>query len=107
MNELKDILERGIEGPFWAWFQDRVLDEWGPNGKRYLAELDKALNLTDNDAAASQARQVRSGQKAILSLLRLPYDEIRRQGESEPMVVAPGRPAMDPELVGLGRRGSL
>ena len=104
MSDLKDVLECGVQSEFWRWFCARVDEEWGATGKRYLAELDRALNLTDNDAAASQARQIRSGQKAILALLRLPQDELRKCGPSEPDT-PDRRPAPEPELAGMSRRG--
>ena len=62
----------------WQMFCRHVVDEWGQTGVTYQAELDKALGLSDNDAAASQARQVRSGQKAILRLLQWPASEAVR-----------------------------
>lgn len=106
MTELKDILERGIDSEFWQWFERKVLTEWGPNGAHFQQEMDRALNLTDNDAAASQARQVRSGQKVILGLLRLPQDELRKLRDTAVTTTDVGRPPMSEELVGMSRRGS-
>ncbi len=106
MSDLKEQLDHFVGTDGWRWFVAKVEDEWGAQGKRYLAELDRALNLTDNDAAASQARQIRSGQKIIQSLLRLPFEELRRlQSPSEPDA-PPNRAPLDPELVGQSRRGS-
>ena len=61
-----------------------MLEEWGPQGVSFQQQLGYALDLTDNDAAASQARQVVSGQKAILKLLRWPQDELARLKRSAP-----------------------
>jgi hypothetical protein len=105
MSDLKDVLEGGLRSEFWQWFTSKVLEEWGAQGKRYLVELDAALNLSDNDAAASQARQIRSGQKAILALLRIPDEALRKLGDGAEDVPERRRP-MDPELVGQSRRGA-
>lgn len=105
MSELKEMLEGGLRSEFWAWFTARVHDEWGATGRRFLPELERAANLSDNDASASQVRQILSGQKAILALLRLPEDALRHLGESKPDVEERRRP-LDPELVGLSRRGT-
>ena len=108
-DDLKEILEHGLSSPFWRWFVEHVEQEWGPRGKRYQSEMDKALDLADNDAAASQARQVRSGQKVILALLRAPEVELKRltaaaSAEDE----AYGRASLSHEqLAGTSRRGGL
>lgn len=104
MSELREILETGVSSPFWQWFCARVHEEWGAQGKRFLPELERAANLSDNDAAASQMRQILSGQKAILSLLRAPHDELRKL-KSEPDTDEPRRP-LEPALAGQSRRGS-
>ena len=106
MSELKDILERGVEGEFWQWFERKVLAEWGPNGAHFQHEMDRALDMTDNDAAASQARQVRSGQKVILGLLRLPHDELRKLRDATVTTTDMRRAPMPDELVGMSRRGA-
>lgn len=74
LESLEDLLQR----PGWSLFWSYVRAEWGPNGEQYRAQLDKALDLTDNDAAASQARQIRSAQKVIAGLLDWPKEEIAR-----------------------------
>ena len=106
-SELREMLEAGLHADFWQWFVDQVQQEWGPHGVRYQQELDQALNLTDNDAAASQARQVRSGQKVILMLLRVPAETLARL-KTVPAVLPPGSgPRDDALLTGQSRRGGL
>lgn len=96
MNEQLDNLVTLVSHPGWRLFREHVEREWGANGARYQAELDKALDLTDNEAAASQARQIRAGRKAIELLVNWPQDEIARLQRSERR-----------EEVGMSRRGSL
>ncbi len=106
MSEQKDILESLVNSPGWHDYVRFVEREWGPTGLRYLAQIDRALDLVDNDAAASQARQIRSAQKVILGLLRWPHEEIKRltvEGEAE--IVANGRAPMPMGLAGQSRRG--
>lgn len=105
-NELKDILERGLESPFWAWFSRRVTEEWGPSGAQYQAQMAKALNLTDDHAAASQARQVMSGQKAIMALLAIPRDELRKLKTDAEEPTEERRRPLEPALAGQSRRGA-
>lgn len=105
MSDTQDILESGIQSEFWHLFREYVEREWGPQGVRYQQEMDKALDMRDNDAAASQARQIRSGQKVILSLLRWPAEEAKRLADATPTTTDAGRAPMDPELVGMSRRG--
>lgn len=83
MREDREALESLMAHPGWRAFCGQVDQEWGLNGLRFQAELDKALNLTDNNAAASQARQIRSGQKVILALLRWPAEEATRLKRQE------------------------
>lgn len=91
-----EALESLIESPGWRVFRAHVEQEWGPTGQRYQAELDKALDALDDHASASQARQVRSGQKVILALLRWPEEELARLT----------RQAQQPEIT-MSRRGTL
>ena len=89
MNERADILESFLKHPGWQLFAEHVQHEWGPNGLKYNAELDKALNLTDDNAAASQARQIRAGRRVIEQLLTWPSDELARCKRQEPRVEEP------------------
>lgn len=95
-DERRDVLEALLTSPGWSVFVHHVETEWGPNGATYQQELDKALDLTDSAAAASQARQVRAGRKVIEMLLAWPSQEIARLKRQEP----------DSEPV-LSRRGGL
>ena len=94
-TERQSALEQLSTHPGWRIFVLHVIDEWGATGQTYQAELDKALGITDNHAAASQARQVRSGQKAILKLLDWPVQEVQRltriSEKPESNVVSSGR----------------
>lgn len=87
-SEQADMLDSLQGHPGWVLFIDHVTQEWGPNGAFYNAQLDRALNLLDDNAAASQARQVRAGRHAIEALMRWPADEVARlrrsHGTSEP-----------------------
>lgn len=74
VEALEDLLAR----PGWRLFWDHVKSEWGPTGHQFQAQMDQALDLTDNDAAASQARQIRSAQKVIAGLMQWPQEEINR-----------------------------
>ena len=78
MSEQREVLDSLQQHPGWALFCAHVEREWGVSGLRFQQELDRALNLTDNDACASQSRQIRSGQKIIMSLLRWPAEEMQR-----------------------------
>lgn len=78
MSDRLESLEALIASPGFQVFQDYVWAEWGPSGTRAQTELDKALDLTDNDAAASQARQIRAAQKVIVGLMRWPHEEVAR-----------------------------
>lgn len=78
-----EALESLLEHPGWRLFWLHVQDEWGPTGKHYRAELDKALDLMDNDAAASQARQIRSAQKVIAGIMNWPKEECARLKRAE------------------------
>ena len=88
MNEKAQVLESLLTHPGWRLFLEHAHQEWGPSGVRYQAELDKALDLTDGNAAASQARQVRAGRLVIEQLLAWPAEEFarltREQQVSEP-----------------------
>ena len=76
--EAGEALASLLESPGWRLFCDFVAREWGPAGHTYAVELDKALDLTDPAAAASQARQIRAGRRIIERLLRWPDEELRR-----------------------------
>ena len=78
MNERAEALERLLTDPGWHLFAEHCRDEWGPNGASYNAAMDKALDLLDAEAAASQARQVRAGRKVIEALLSWPVEEVAR-----------------------------
>lgn len=79
-----ELLESLLQHPGWRLFERYVREEWGPQGVQFQRQLDNALDLADNNAAASQARQVRSGQKVILMLLRWPIEEMARLKRLEP-----------------------
>lgn len=96
MSEQTQILEALLDHPGWRAFTAHVTQEWGAQGVKYNAELDKALDLTDPAMAASQARQVRAGRIVIESLLNWPSEEIARLKRQE----------QQPEP-SLSRRGSL
>ena len=83
MNERAQALESLLTHPGWRIFLEYVHLEWGPNGARYNAELDKALDLLDAEAAASQARQVRAGRRVIELLVSYPADELARLQRAE------------------------
>ena len=91
-----EALESLILHPGWRLFVAHVEQEWGANGAKYQAELDKALNLLDDVAAASQARQIRAGRRVIETLVGWPQEEIARLKRSEAV----------PEPT-LSRRGGL
>lgn len=93
MIDRREALEALVTHPGWQLFLAYVADEWGPSGKAYARALDKALDLLDDGAAASQARQVRAARRVIDGLVRWPEEELRllkgapRSAES----VAPSR----------------
>lgn len=72
------LFESLITHPGWKAYEAHVQQEWGPAGLKFQAELEKALNLADNNASASQARQILSGQKVITALMRWPYEELAK-----------------------------
>lgn len=86
-----------LSHPAWLQFAAYVEREWGPSGLKYQAEMEKALNLADNNASASQARQILSGQKVITALMRWPAEELARLKRQVPA---------SEELV-MSRRGGL
>lgn len=96
MSDHADALDSLLTHPGWRLFLEHVHLEWGPTGARYNAELDKALDLIDANAAASQARQVRAGRKVIESLLAWPAEEAQRLKRTDRV----------PELT-MSRRGGL
>ena len=101
-----ESLEELLASPGWDAYVKHVQEEWGPQGAKFQEQLDAALNLTDNNAAASQARQVRSGQKVILGIVRWPTERLaalRRNAQTEQFDER--RPAMPMELLGHSRRG--
>ena len=73
-----ESLEHLLLSPGWAAFVAHVEQEWGPTGIRYQQALETALNLTDSEAAASQALQVLAARKTVELLLKWPSEEIRR-----------------------------
>ena len=82
-DERREALESLVTHPGWRLWIGHVTDEWGPHGETYNAQLDKALNLLDDSAAASQARQVRAGRKVIESLIAWPGEELARLKRSD------------------------
>ena len=56
MTDRAQVLESLLTHPGWRVFLAHVEQEWGASGVRYNTELDKALGLLDDNAAASQAR---------------------------------------------------
>lgn len=96
MSEQTDALEALLTHPGWQLFVAHVQHEWGATGVRYNAELDQALNLLDDNAAASQARQIRAGRRVIEQLLAWPADEVGRLTRQD----------RRPELT-MSRRGGL
>ena len=96
MSERAQALESLLANPGWHAFTQHVFQEWGPTGVQYNAELRKALNLTDNDAAASQARQILANGIVIAQLVAWPAEELVRLTRSERVA----EPAMS-------RRGGL
>lgn len=83
-SEQADALESLGVHPGWGLWIDHLKSEWGPNGATYNAELDKALNLLDDNAAASQARQVRAGRRTIEALVGWRVEEIARLRRAQP-----------------------
>lgn len=98
MNEHISIWESWLSHPGTKAFLAYVEREWGDSGVKYQAEMERALNLTDNHASASQARQILSGKKVIQALMRWPQEELARLKREEK--------ATDAEPV-MSRRGSL
>jgi len=86
--------------PGWLRFLEHAHQEWGPGGIAYHAALDKALDLTDSDAAASHARQIRAARRLVETLLTWPTEEIRRLRTATDQL-APHAP------FGSSRRGGL
>src|SRR3954463_2851104 len=78
-----EALDHLVGSPGWLLYWEHVKGEWGANGHQYQAQLDAALNLVDNDAADSQARQIRSAQKVIASLMEWPKEELARLRRAE------------------------
>ena len=83
-HEQSDALESLLTHPGWQIWVAHVAEEWGPQGKAYNVALDQALNLLDDSAAASQARQVRAGRRVIETLLAWPTEEIARLKRQQP-----------------------
>jgi hypothetical protein len=83
MNETVQNLESLLQHPGWRLFCEHIEAEWGKHGHLFHAELDKALDLIDNDAAASQARQIRSFQKRLVHLIVWPSEQIARFKRAE------------------------
>jgi len=83
MSDARRILESLIAHPGWVAFRAHVEQEWGIHGARYWQELDKALDLTDNIAAAGHARQIRAARRTIEMLMRWPEEEVARLARVE------------------------
>lgn len=77
-TERADVLQSFVDHPGWALFSGHAQNEWGAGGSTYHTALDKALNLLDDSAAASQARQVRAARRAIEQILQWPVEELAR-----------------------------
>lgn len=88
-NDRTEALDALLLHPGWHLFLEHCHREWGPNGAKYNAELDKALDLIDPAAAASQARQIRAGRKTLETLLSWPAEELARVKRTEPEPVQP------------------
>jgi len=97
MSEAADDLDRLVTSEGWRLFTAYVEREWGVSGVRFQQELTKALDQGDNNAAASQARQIVSAQKVIASLLRWPGEEVVRLKKQQPI----------PDVAVMSRRGGL
>ena len=78
MSETRDALTDLLKHPGWHAFRDYALREWGPHGVRFHAEMQQALNLSDPQAALSQARQIHAAQRLVDVLLEWPAQEIGR-----------------------------
>jgi hypothetical protein len=96
VNEAVQILEDLQKHPGWRLFREHVDQEWGPRGARYMSELEKALDLSDPQSAASQARQIVSARKVVDGLMVWPSEEVQRLKRAE----------QKPELT-MSRRGGL
>lgn len=79
-----DALDALQAHPGWLLWLEHVRREWGANGATYNAQLDQALNLLDDNAAASQARQIRAGRRTIEALLAWPREEVARLRRTVP-----------------------
>jgi hypothetical protein len=77
-DERIDALDSLLKSPGWKLFTEHLDGEWGPNGKTYQANMDKALDLTDAEAAASQARQVRAARLMVERFSTWPVEELAR-----------------------------
>lgn len=97
MIDPKAELESLVAHPGWRAFQQHVAHEWGPSGVQYVGELERVLNGTDNDAAASQARQILSARKVIERLMAWPAEELARLKRSSATMNEPS----------FSRRGGL
>lgn len=73
-----EALDALLKSPGWKLFTEHLDGEWGPNGKTYQANMDKALDLTDAEAAASQARQVRAARLMVEKFGAWPAEELAR-----------------------------
>lgn len=78
-----ETLESLLQHPGWRWFWEDVATDWGPNGVQFRGELERALNLTDDHAAAAQARQIYSSQKVIMALPQRVSDALARLKRAE------------------------
>ena len=83
MSEARDSLMDLVKHPGWAIYAQHWLGRWGLQGVQYHAELDKALNMTDSDAAHLQALQVRASRRMVEDMLGWPDEEAKRMGRAE------------------------
>lgn len=109
-TERRDILERGLGGPFWQLFRAHVEAEWGAGGKRFERALTELADRKDDDAIlVRQMQQVAVCRREILKLLAWPDEELRKsKAESDAEALPDPMRATDPEiLAGMSRRGGL
>lgn len=95
MSDPLEALDSLLTHPGWLLVTAHLDREWGPGGVRYTSEMDRALDLTDNAASASQARQIRAAQRVILALKDWPAEEVARLRRQTPVAA------------GMSRRGGL
>lgn len=92
MSDTRDALSDLIKHPGWELFTQHCLDEWGLQGTRYHAEMDKALNEADSKIAHLKALQVAAAKRMVETMLNWPSQEVSRLGRlDEPVAHGPQR----------------